>query len=197
MQTPRAFRFLRRAAWLSLPFVSAPLQAHPAAAGIAGFDTGLAHACSGADHLLAVLAVGMWAAQLGGRGRWALPLSFVATMIVGGALAAFALPAAPLPWTLALSVVALGAAMFHGGRLPAAGPVALVGAFGLLHGWAHAAEMPAVASATGYGAGLALATAALHGVGLVIGLALRRRLAPVLRAGGGAIALAGAGLLLL
>lgn len=158
-----------------------------------GLGDGFAHPLGGLDHLLAMLAVGLWAAQAGGRALWAVPASFLALMAAGGALAltGLSLPAAELG--IAGSVLAFGLLVACAARLPLAAGMALTGAFALCHGHAHGAEMAAGASAALYGAGFLAATALLHGAGmLACQLARTRAGAALVRAGGAATAAAGA-----
>lgn len=138
----------------------------------AGFLSGLAHPVGGADHLLAMVAVGLWAAVLGGRALWALPVAFVAAMLVGGALgfAGMALPGVE-PMILA-SVVVLGVAGALALRLPAWAAALGVAVFGLFHGHAHGAEGPETGLAL-YALGFAVATMGLHLAGLAAGLGLQ------------------------
>ncbi|MCG6207420.1 HupE/UreJ family protein [Rhodopseudomonas sp. HC1] len=160
---------------------------HPFSAN--GGAAGFAHPMLGADHLLAMVAVGLWAASLGGRARWLVPASFVALMALGAALGGFgpALPAVePM---IALSVIALGVLIALAVRVPTAAAAAMVALFGLFHGAAHGAEMPAMASPLAYVAGFVAATLILHGVGLALGAVLPRTRA--LKFAGGAIAAAG------
>jgi urease accessory protein len=150
--------------------------------------SGFMHPFVGVDHLLAMLAVGLWAAQLGGRWRWGLPLAFVGAMTLGGlaGFAGFALPGVePM---LAASVLVLGLVVALRVQWRAGG-AALVAAFAVFHGIAHAAELPAGAGPAGYAAGFIAATALLHAAGVALGLA------PRARAFGIPIALAGAWLL--
>lgn len=152
------------------------------------FVHGLAHPVGGADHLLAMVALGLLAAQLCGRAVWALPLTFVAAMLGGGMLGAagIALPAVE-PMILA-SVVILGVLVAVAARLPMAALLPMVAAFGAAHGWAHGAEGPATGLPL-YAAGFALATMALHLAGIAFGRLLSRGLE--LRVLGGGTALAG------
>jgi urease accessory protein len=155
---------------------------------------GLAHPFSGLDHVLAMVAVGLWASQIGGRTLWLLPLTFPAAMAVGAALG---LSGAPLPWVevgMAGSVLVLGAAVALAVRPSLAVSVPLIGAFALLHGYSHGVELPASVSALSYGAGFIAATLVLHMIGIGIGLAAARL--PV-RLIGGAIAAFGIALLVL
>jgi urease accessory protein len=153
---------------LALSLLAAPAFAHPGHEF--GFAAGFAHPFGGLDHLLAMVAVGVWAGLIGGSRRWVWPASFVAAMAVGAVLghAAIALPAMELP--IALSVVLLGAAVAL--RWPAAPVVgaAVIFAAGLAHGWAHGAEAPL----DGFGAtmaGFLLGTLLLHAGGLALGMA--------------------------
>jgi urease accessory protein len=160
-----------------------------------GLVHGFIHPIAGIDHVLAMVAVGVLAAQLGGRAIWLVPLSFMVIMAVAGALgmAGSQLPFAELGITL--SVVVLGLAIAFPRKLLALAAIALVGFFALFHGHVHGAEMPATASALPYAAGFLGATALLHAVGVGLGLLfgleggkLGHRL---VQAGGSAMALFG------
>lgn len=179
------------AAFLSLAGFA---QAHPGHGG--GFASGFAHPLHGPDHLLAMLAVGLWAAQLGGRARWAVPAAFVGVMAVGGALG---MAGAGLPLAergIVASVLILGLLIAAAVRLPLAAGVAVVGIFALCHGYAHGAEMPETAAGAVYALGFAGATALLHGCGFGLGVLLQRwAKAEWLRASG--VAISAAGVLLL
>jgi urease accessory protein len=150
----------------------------------------LAHPLLGPDHLLALVAVGLLAALTGGTARYAYPSAFVGGMLVGGALG-FGGPALPfVEPTILASVVALGAATAFALHLPLAAACAAIAAFGLAHGYVHGLEGPALGGLP-YAFGFVLSTVALHGLGLVLGLAARNR-GPVLgRALGGVTCLAG------
>jgi len=177
----RAFR-------LSLPLILVPSLALAHGTQDAGtFLAGAAHPIGGADHVLAMVSVGLLAAQAGGRALWAMPASFVGAMLAGGALgfAGLALPAVE-PMILA-SIVILGVLVAMAARLPLAATLPMIALFGVAHGWAHGAEGPASGMVV-YAAGFALVTAALH----VSGIALGRVLGGWgLRGLGGAAALAG------
>lgn len=161
----------------------------------AGVMSGVAHPVFGLDHLLAMLAVGLWAAQQTGKARWALPLTFVATMLVGGLLG-FAGIELPLMETgIAGSVLALGLLVALAVRPPVAVAAALTALFALSHGVAHGLELPALSSPWGYAAGFVAATAALHGTGYIVARNLPQVAAPLVRIAGAASALAGAWLL--
>lgn len=161
-----------------------------------GFAHGFEHPVGGADHVLAMVAVGLLAAQLGGRALWATPLAFMGMMVVGGALgmAGIAVPFVELG--IGLSVLSLGLVLAFGVGLSSVVAVAMAGFFAIFHGHAHGAETPEAASGLAYGLGFVLATGMLHLAGLGIGLTARS-LAPTLRPklfrlAGGALAVAGA-----
>ncbi|MDH4655223.1 MULTISPECIES: HupE/UreJ family protein [unclassified Pseudomonas] len=161
----------------------------------AGMMSGIAHPISGLDHLLAMLAVGLWAAQQQGPARWALPLTFVGTMLLGGLLG-FAGVEMPLMETgIAGSVLALGLLVALAVRPPLWLAVGLTVAFALAHGVAHGLELPDLSSPLGYAAGFVAATAALHAAGYGLVRALPRTAAPLVRIAGGVSASAGVWLL--
>jgi urease accessory protein len=148
--------------------ISSSALAHPGH-GADGFVHGFAHPFAGLDHLLAMLAVGLWAARFHGVPRWILPLAFVSFMALGGGLS--------LPMVepmIAVSVLVLGLGAAIGSRLPVATGAAVTALFALYHGQAHFAEIPAGASAAGFALGMLSATALLHGAGLALALQLAR-----------------------
>lgn len=156
------------------------------------FTAGFLHPLGGFDHLLAMIAVGLWAAQLGGRALWAVPAAFVTMMAVGGALGMSGVALPQVELGIAGSLLVLGALIAAWSRLPVAGGAALVGFFALFHGFAHGAEMPVEAAAFGYGAGFVLATALLHGIGLAAGLFVQKGMSPwLIRLSGAGVAAAG------
>ncbi|MEX0774254.1 MAG: HupE/UreJ family protein [Phycisphaeraceae bacterium] len=151
---------------------------------------GLLHPLSGLDHLLAMVAVGLWASQLGRRAMIALPAAFVSFMVVGGLLAYAAVPVPLVEQGVVASVLVLGLILATGLRLPVGLGVAMVGAFAVFHGYAHVSEL-AGHSLAGYGAGFIITTAALHLAGIGLGVLLRSpRRTLVVRAAGGGIAAA-------
>jgi urease accessory protein len=174
---------------------------HDAATVSASLWAGLQHPFTGADHLLAMAAVGMWSA-LGARSAadtLRLPLAFVALMLVGAALglAGFALPAVePM---IAASLLVVGLLVALRAKLPAWAGMAIVGGFAVFHGYAHGAELPTTAGALpgvlAYVGGFAVATMALHLAGIAAGTALRSRAGWLARAAGAGVALYGVGLL--
>lgn len=175
-----------------LALASGPAAAHGLDAAGGGFAAGFGHPLLGLDHLLAMIAVGLWASQLGGRGLWQVPAAFVVMLAVGAGLALAGVPLPAVEPGIMASLLVLGLLVAFAVRLPTAAGMALVALFALCHGHAHGAEMPAAASAWLYGGGFVLATAALHATGAVLGWAASPRLT---RAAGAAVA--GLGALLL
>lgn len=175
------------AAGLFVPIAAA----HHLGAHGAGLASGVAHPLAGLDHILAMIAVGLWSAQLGGRAYWSVPLAFVGMMVVGTvfAMAGLALPA--VEPGIAASVLILGLVIAFSVRLSTPLGMLLVGVFALFHGHAHGTELPQAASAALYGLGMLLATIGLHATGLGAGI-LFQRTAVLLRIGGAMIAAAGA-----
>jgi len=140
-----------------------------------GMSDGFAHPFTGMDHLLAMFAVGLWAAQHRGRALWAIPLTFVSVMALGGAMGIMGayVPGAELG--VALSLLALGLLIATTTRFTPSLSMAVVGFFALFHGYAHGHEMPAAASALSFSAGFVLATLILHGLGLAAGLYFQKQ----------------------
>jgi urease accessory protein len=175
-----------------LLLTSTGAQAHLVPGDVHGFGSGFAHPLHGLDHILAMIAVGLWAAQLGGRARWMVPVSFVGVMALGGALAMAGLR---VPFTkegIMLSLLVFGILIAVAARFPLAASMAIVGLFAFFHGHSHGTEMPANAVGYAYGVGFALATALLHACGIGIGtLAQQSAKLPVIRFAGAAIAGAG------
>jgi urease accessory protein len=184
------------AAMIAIPTVA---SAHPGHEGTPGLVHGFLHPLGGLDHILAMVAVGLFAARLGGRALWLVPASFVVTMAVAGiaGMTGFALPYVEAG--IALSILVLGAAIALDWTMPVAAAMGLVAFFAVFHGHAHGAEMPQTMSGLAYGAGFIAATAALHGLGIGLGLVIGRSgetaSRRILQIGGGAAALAGAALL--
>lgn len=167
-------------------------QAHPGHAGHGGLAGGFAHPFSGIDHILAMIAVGLLAAQIGGRAIWMLPLTFVAMMTGGGLLN---LAGMPVPWVeqgIMASVLVLGLMIAAAARMPIGVPLGLVGLFAICHGYAHVAEMRAGVSPLGYAVGFITATSILHVIGISLGLAARQfGSRQIVRLTGAAIAVCG------
>jgi urease accessory protein len=156
------------------------------------FAEGLAHPFSGLDHLLAMVAVGLWASRMGGRALWLLPLTFPTVMAAGAVLA---FEGAALPWVeigIAASVFVLGALIALKAKPSLAVGVSLVAAFAALHGYSHGVESPGGGSALMYAGGFVAATLMLHLVGIALGLVANRTSARfIAQTAGGAIAMIG------
>jgi urease accessory protein len=191
----------RRWVWAGvlLALSASAAQAHTGVGGTVGFGHGFGHPFSGLDHILAMVAVGLFAVNLGGRAMWLVPASFVSMMAAGGMLGIAGVNVPFVEIGIALSVMVLGAAVALRCNVPVVAAMALVGFFAIFHGHAHGAEMPADASGLAYAIGFTLATAILHaagiGLGLGIGAASRNYAPRIAQVGGGAMALAGVGLL--
>lgn len=178
---------------------SSAAQAHLGVGDTHGFQHGFLHPMGGIDHILAMVAVGLFAAHLAGRALWLVPLSFVSMMIAGGALGMAGVPMPMVETGIGLSVVVLGIAVASSFDVPTALAMALVGFFAIFHGHAHGAEMPETASGLEYGAGFVVATVTLHaigiGLGLVIGGLAQAHGRRILHAAGATMALTGIAIL--
>lgn len=167
-------------------------EAHVVQGEANGFGSGFRHPITGFDHIIAMLAVGMWGAQLGKPAIWVLPLTFPLVMAIGGF---FGLAGAPLPGAeigIALSGVTLGAAVLSSFRAPLWIVAAVVGMFGLCHGYAHGAEMPPGHDPLPYSLGFVVATGLLHAAGIATGLLHRWNWGQyVLRAAGAGVLMGG------
>ncbi len=173
-------------------FLPTAAPAHTGVGEATGFIHGFGHPLGGADHLLAMVAVGLWAAQIGGRALWAVPLTFVGVMIAGGFLGFNGIPVPFIEGGILLSILLLGVLIAGAFRFPLVYSVLVVGVFAVFHGHAHGAEMPVAAGAVAYTLGFALATAMLHLAGMALGALMQQiNLQTVHRFAGGAIALAG------
>jgi len=180
---------------LVLTATAGSASAHPGDHA-AGLVHGFMHPIGGVDHVLAMVAVGLFATVLGGRALWLVPGSFVAAMLAGGALGMGGMELPFVEAGIALSVVVLGALVALRWKAPLAAAMALTAVFAVFHGFAHGVEMPADASGASYAAGFLVATALLHVAGVALGLGLARIIdSRVLRTGGAVIAAAGLGLL--
>ena len=168
--------------------------AHPGH-GDNGLLAGIGHPLGGLDHLLAMLAVGLWAAQQQGVGRWALPCTFVGTLLIGGLFGFAGLGLPGLESGIAASVLALGLAVALAVRPPLALAIAATALFALFHGVAHGLELPEMSSPWAYAAGFVAATAALHTVGYAVVRLLPQAAAPLVRLAGAASAAIGGWLL--
>lgn len=175
-----------------------PSFAHTTGSGriTGGFASGFTHPILGFDHMLAMLAVGMWGAQLGGRAVWVLPVAFPMVMAFGGALGILGVPLPGVEFGIAGSVFVLGAAVALAARPPVWVGAVIVGALALFHGHAHGTELPGSADPIVFSIGFVIATGMIHGAGIGIGMISRLpRGMAALRTAGAAICAAGVYLL--
>ena len=171
---------------------SSQAPAHVEEGRAAGLLAGLHHPTSGLDHVLAMIAVGLWGAQLGSPALWLLPVTFPMVMAFGGALGLAGFPLPGVELGIALSALALGIVVLCEARPPLLAAAALVGFFPIFHGHAHGTELPAGQSGVLYSIGFVVATGCLHAAGIGIGLIHRWPAGRVIMRGAGAfVALAG------
>jgi urease accessory protein len=198
---PMCVRSLQRraAAWAATPWLVAaaalmPLaaRAHVEGGQSSGLLAGFLHPLSGADHVVAMVAVGLWGAVLGPPALWLLPVAFPMVMAFGGLLGLLGLPLPAVEVGIAASGVVLGLMVLLERRPPLALAAVLVGSFALFHGHAHGSELPEGSSALLYSLAFVVATGLLHLVGILIGEMRRwpggRRF---VQAAGGGVACAG------
>ena len=182
---------------LLLPSVA---LAHTGEGSASGVLHGFMHPIGGLDHVLAMVAVGVFASVLGGRALWCVPAAFVGMMVVGFGLGVLQVGVPYVELGIALSSIVIGGAAALGLSVPIGGAMALVGVFAVFHGHAHGAEMPETTAGLTYAAGFILATAALHalGVALCTGISglLGQHGRTTTRVAGGAFALGGVGVLI-
>lgn len=138
-----------------------------------GFLAGLEHPVFGLDHVVAMVAVGIWGTQLGAPAIWALPVTFPLVMAFGGVLGGMGVPIPGIEVGIAVSAIALGCAIAFAIRPPLWAAAVLVGVFAIFHGYAHGAELPETANAVSFAAGFVVATGSLHALGILIGVANR------------------------
>jgi urease accessory protein len=169
-----------------------PAEAHVGEGLIGGFASGFSHPLLGPDHIVAMVAVGMWGAFLGAPAIWLLPVVFPLVMAGGGVLGVLGVPMPAVETGIALSAVVLGLMVALAARPPLWVAAVIVGAFAVFHGYAHGAELPAAADPVAFSVGFVIATGLLHLLGIAIGLLVRWPAGRIaVRATGTAIALAG------
>lgn len=185
-----------RREWLAVILMvaasGAPLSAHVQQGQAQGFLTGAGHPLSGLDHVLAMIAVGLWGAQLGAPAIWLLPVTFPMMMAAGGFLALIGVPLPGVEIGVALSALLLGAMVALEAKPGLGVATLLVAAFAICHGHAHGTELPPGQSGLAYSIGFVVATGCLHGVGILIGVAHKWPVGrTVLRLAGAGVAAAG------
>jgi urease accessory protein len=183
-----------KVAALAIPLIFAArmASAHVAGGEAAGFAVGFRHPISGLDHVLAMVAVGLWGAQLGAPAIWMLPVAFPLVMALGGMLALAGVPLPGIEVGIAASAIVLGAAVMLEVRAPIVVASALVAVFAIFHGHAHGTELPPGQSAILYSMGFVVATGCLHALGIGIGTVHRWSWGrALLRAAGAVVAASG------
>lgn len=152
---------------------ASPVFAHVEAGQAAGILTGLSHPWSGLDHVLAMIAVGLWGAQLGNPALWLLPVTFPMVMAMGGLLGLLGIPLPGVEIGIACSAILLGAMVLAEMRPGLIVAAVLVSFFAIFHGHAHGTELPAGQSGLLYSMGFVVGTGILHGLGILLGLVHR------------------------
>ena len=155
-------------------FTPVSALAHVGVTESTGLGQGFGHPFGGADHLLAMLAVGVWAAQMGGRSIWAVPSAFLVMVVVGGVLGITGVALPYVEQGILASILVLGVLIAGAFKSPTIVSAAIVGLFAVFHGHAHGSEIPLEAGLIFYTVGFALATTLLHVVGMALGLILRK-----------------------
>jgi urease accessory protein len=159
---------------LGLLLLAEPASAHITQGSQGGFDSGFEHPLTGPDHFLAMFAVGLWGAQMGGRRVWTLPVTFPLIMVVGGIAGMLGVPLPGIEISIALSIVALGLAVAFAWRPVEWIALALIGFFALCHGHAHGVELPRATDPADYAIGFVIATGMIHLFGIGVGLTLNK-----------------------
>ena len=147
--------------------------AHEQAGVAGGLASGFVHPLLGPDHLIAMVAVGLWGAQLGNPAIWMLPVTFPVVMALGGMLGVAGVPIPLIEIGIATSAIVLGAMVAARVRPPLWLAGVIVGAFAVFHGHAHGTELPSAANPLAYGVGFVVATGLLHLAGIAIGILVR------------------------
>jgi len=176
---------------------AASAHAHSAGGVTGGLADGFAHPVLGLDHVVAMVAVGLWGAFLGSPAIWVLPVVFPLVMALGAVLGILGVPLPAVETGIALSALLLGALILFAVRLPLAAAAVIVGAFAIFHGHAHGTELPEAANPFAYAVGFVVATGLLHLAGIALGVLVRWPAGRIaVRASGAAIAAAGGAFLL-
>src|SRR5215831_5633806 len=200
-ETNKMVRCAVRFCVAAFAFVPVAASAHVGAGDTHGFAHGFLHPLSGIDHALAMVAVGLFAACLGGRAPWLVPLSFVSVMALAGIAGSAGTKLPFVEIGIGMSIVVLGLAVALQLSVPTLVAMGLVGFFAIFHGYAHGMEMPQGVSGLFYGAGFICATTLLHALGVGLGLAIGKTgqvySRPIVQICGGVIAIAGASILTL
>lgn len=181
---------------LLMVVLSVPALAHTGQLTTGGFLSGFTHPIRGWDHVVAMVAVGIWGAYLGAPSIWTLPIVFPTIMAFGGALGVIGFPVPSVEMMIALSGVVLGLLIVFAVRLPTVVAAVIVGVFAIFHGYAHGQELPSTAHPGIYSMGFVLGTGFLHAAGIGFSLVRNIRFGDVIvRSVGGGICLTGVGFL--
>jgi urease accessory protein len=148
--------------------------AHITHGSMGGFTNGFEHPLTGADHFLAMFAVGIWGTQLGGRSVWTLPVTFPLVMTLGGLAGMLGLPLPYVELWIAFSILTLGSAILFAWRPPEVAALLVIAVFAICHGYAHGVELPRAADPADYAIGFVIATGLIHLLGIGVGLALSK-----------------------
>ena len=183
--------FVRQLFFAAILLWPAMAWAHVGSGEVGGFLIGIQHPVSGLDHVLAMIAVGLWGAQLGSPALWMLPVAFPMMMACGGMLGLMGLPLPGVEVGIAVSAVVLGVMVLAEVRPTLSAALAIVAFFAIFHGHAHGTELPEGQSGLLYSMGFVIATGCLHGVGITIGLIHRWNLGRLALRGAGAVVLVG------
>lgn len=180
-----------------LAVICSPALAHTGVGLAGGFLSGFTHPILGWDHVVAMVAVGLWGAFLGQPAIWVLPVVFPLVMAVGGALGVAGVPLPGVEAGIAISAIVLGLLVLFAARPPLSLAAVLVGAFAIFHGHAHGTELPEASNAITYSLGFVIATGCLHLTGIALGLLVRWPAGRIgVRACGAAVSLVGGAFLL-
>ena len=182
----RCIRLLLLALAVTSLLLPAAAHAHVEQGQAAGFVTGLEHPWSGLDHILAMIAVGLWGAQLGSPAIWVLPIAFPMMMAAGGMLGLLGIPLPGVEVGIAVSAIILGLMVLLDMRAKLTIATQVVGFFAIFHGHAHGTELPAGQSGLLYSMGFVIGTGCLHGIGILLGLIHHYRAGKILLRGAGA-----------
>jgi len=188
MKTPKPTPFFVLIMMLLWPIAA---WAHVESGQASGFASGLLHPVSGLDHVLAMVAVGLWGAQLGNPAMWLLPVAFPMMMAVGGMLGLIGVPFPGIEAGIAVSGIVLGALILGQVKMPTPVALGIVAFFAVFHGHAHGTELAAGQNAILYSLGFVIATGTLHAVGITLGLIHRWNVGRLALRCAGSIVLAG------
>jgi urease accessory protein len=166
-------------------------MAHVESGQTGGFLDGVDHPISGLDHVLAMVAVGLWGAQLGLPAVWLLPIAFPMMMAFGGMLGLMGVPVPGIEIGIAVSGIVLGAMVLGEVKTPVAAAIVMVGIFAIFHGHAHGTELPPGQNAMLYSLGFVVSTGTLHAAGIGLGLGHQWKVGRVLLRAAGAVVMIG------